>query len=33
MSLEKANSFAFLSGVTLTKKVFVRSQAYSKDIK
>lgn len=33
MSLRKANSFAFLSEVTLEKKVFVRSQAHSKDVK
>jgi hypothetical protein len=33
ISLTKANSFAFLSEVTLDKKVFVRSQIDSEDAK
>ncbi len=31
MSLRKAKSFAFLSEVTLSEQVFVRSQVDSKD--
>jgi hypothetical protein len=33
ISLTKANSFAFLSEVTLDKKVFVRSQINNEDSK
>ena len=33
MSLRKANRFAFLSGVTSNREVFVRNQVDGKEIK